>query len=139
MILALLLEDSEKTFWFKKAKESREANDRTKMGVFFDSVLSRQYDGRKYYAIGYDTEGKGSSMSLEDATNTAKKIREKFDVNVLVCEVALGNWGSDYSTTSFIAMTSPMISAETIKKSGIRYEHGGNMSSGGFSYSLGGL
>jgi|LakMenE22Apr09ns_1017241.scaffolds.fasta_scaffold19877_1 hypothetical protein len=138
MILALLLEDSEKLFWLKKAKENREAKDRSKNEAFFDSILSRQYDGRKYYSIGYNTESRGSSMSLEDATNTAKKVREKFDINVLVCEIALGNWGSD-DTTSFIAMTSPLISAETIKKSGIRYEQGGNMSSGGFSYSLGGL
>jgi hypothetical protein len=139
MILALLLEDSEKTFWFKKSKESRASEDRAKRQSFFDSVLSRQYDGRKYYAVGYDFENKGSAMSFEDAAKTAKEIRDKFDVNVLVCEIAIGNWGNqDKNNTSFVAMTSPMISAENIKKSGIRYEYGGNMSSG-FNYSLGGL
>jgi len=124
----------------KKELEAERGENKEKQNIFFDKALSAEINGEMHYSLGYLDKSRGSVMSLEKAIKTAQEVRGKLNIEPVVVEIVVGNWGQPIRLdehTNFTVMTHKQIPINVLEINKIRFNDGGTVKS--FNYQIGGL
>ena len=151
----LMLEEGDYDSLKSLAEKMVIGNDQISKDKYLKALEKINDRGKEYFALGYDTPGKGYAYSHNDAILKASKVWKDFDVSVIVVEI-LGNFAQvydivkkdigykefrsfDQSYKRYIVMTSPpVLGGDRFEEGGTPLYAGGGSPESDFKYAGGG-